>query len=51
MENTLPTLLGLGVCCVVPLLSFGAGFYLAKYGSPVQMAWRGFGQPLDEDEL
>lgn len=51
MENALPTILGLSVCCIVPLGSFFVGFYVAKYGSPISLSWRGFGQPIDEDEV
>lgn len=50
MENALPTILGLSVCCIVPLACFFAGFYIAKYGMPFSVAWRGFGQAYEDEE-
>lgn len=51
MSQVLPSLLGVGICCVVPLMTFAAGVYYARYGLPVSFRWRGFGRPDDEEVL
>lgn len=41
-STTLSALLGSGICCFVPLLSFFAGVWYARHGLPVSIQWRGF---------
>jgi hypothetical protein len=41
MSQTTAVLLGSGICCVVPLISLSLGFYLGKYGIPLELRWRG----------
>ena len=42
LSNNLAVLVGTGVCCVVPLLSFAAGVVYARYGLPfaVRFGWQ-----------
>jgi hypothetical protein len=35
------TILGGFICCVVPLVCFGAGVYYARFGLPLSVHWRG----------
>lgn len=49
MGQGVATALGTLICCVVPLLAFGAGMYYARYGLPFAIAWRGFAR-RDHDE-
>jgi hypothetical protein len=51
MSQTVSTLLGGLICCVVPLATFGAGVYYARFGFPLAIRWRGFGRAdTAEDE-
>jgi len=34
-------LVGAGLCFVVPAVSFAAGVFIGRYGSPVTIRWRG----------
>lgn len=49
MNNLTATLVGAGLCCLVPLLSFLAGVYYARRGLPFVFQWKGFGETLPED--
>lgn len=49
MNQVIASSLGAVVCCVVPLVAFFGGVYYARFGLPVALRWRGFGQPLDEE--
>lgn len=50
MNDIIAPILGTVICCIVPLLSFAAGVYYARYGLPVQLRWRGIGRVDDEEE-
>jgi hypothetical protein len=50
MSNTIATLVGSGICCVVPVLAFTAGVYYARYGLPFVVRWRGIARKGDEEE-
>lgn len=51
MNNVVATLLGVGICCIIPLATFFAGVYYARYGLPVAVQWRGFARHEHEDDL
>lgn len=51
MNEISATVLGAFICCIVPLASFAMGIYYARFGLPVLVRWRGFGHPLDDDEV
>jgi hypothetical protein len=42
------TLIGVGICCVVPLGAFALGIVYARYGIPLSIRWRGFKDAEDE---
>lgn len=50
MNTTMASLVGVGVCCVVPLLSFAAGIVYARFGVPVSIRWRGFAEKGSDDD-
>jgi hypothetical protein len=45
-----PVLWGTAICCVVPLLSFVAGFVIAKRGAPIAVQYRWRSRQYDESE-
>lgn len=49
MNQTLSVLLGAGVCCFVPFMTFLAGMYYARYGLPVAITWRGLHKSEEEE--
>jgi hypothetical protein len=49
MSQITSILFGGLICCVVPLASFGAGMYYARFGFPVALQWRGIGRAEDDE--
>jgi hypothetical protein len=49
MNDVWASVIGLLLCCGVPILTFVAGAYWAKHGSPVEIRWRGRNSIEDED--
>lgn len=49
MSQVFASLVGVGVCCFVPLVAFYAGVHYAKFGLPIAVSWRGI-RPTEEDE-
>lgn len=50
MNTFIPVAIGAFVLCGMPLLSFLAGMWYAKHGSPLQVRWRGFRSESDLSE-
>jgi hypothetical protein len=48
MNSTVASLLGAFVCCIMPILSFAAGWYVSRHGSPLIIRWRGLRDHDDE---
>lgn len=49
MNQVTSILLGTGVCCFVPFVTFLAGMYYARYGLPFQVTWRGLNHKEEEE--
>lgn len=49
MNQSLATVLGLTVICLMPLIFFAFGVYYARYGLPLVVRWRGFGHTPEDD--
>ncbi len=51
MNEIISVLFGVGVCCLIPIMSFATGIYYARFGLPVTLRWKGWGNSDTDEEI